>query len=152
MKIISGGQTGADRAGLDVAIALGLEYGGALPKGRKTEDGPLDLKYKSMTELSTDNYPARTEKNVKDSDGTLMFVDGKIGKGTALTIKICEKLHKPYLIIDFQDKKKDHVKNIAKWLKILKPRALNIAGPRESGELGIYEKTCKTLREALKMI
>lgn len=80
MKIISGAQTGADRAALDVAIALGLDYGGSLPKGRLTEEGPLDPKYDRMTELDSPSYPKRTLKNVLDSDATLLFTVGKIRK------------------------------------------------------------------------
>ena len=71
-KIISGGQTGADRAALDVAIKLGIRHGGWIPKGRKTEDGPLSDKYQ-LQEMPTASYPARTEQNVIDSDGTLII-------------------------------------------------------------------------------
>ena len=69
-KIISGGQTGADQAALDAAIKLGISHGGWIPKGRITEDGPLLDKYK-LQEMPTDSYPARTEQNVIDSDGTV---------------------------------------------------------------------------------
>ena len=71
MKIISGGQTGADRAALDAAIELGLPHGGWLPRGRKTESGPLPLKY-NLRELDSDRYRDRTEQNIIDSDGTLI--------------------------------------------------------------------------------
>ncbi|MEW6088250.1 MAG: putative molybdenum carrier protein [bacterium] len=151
LKIISGGQTGADRAGLDVAIALGLEYGGSLPKGRMTEDGPLDLKYKSMTELDIDSYSMRTEKNVKDSDVTLIFVDGPAGEGTVFTIELCKKLNKPYLLINFTHDK-DYINMITGWIKTIKPGVLNIAGSRESGAPGIYDKTYRVLYKALKML
>ena len=75
-KIISGGQTGADRAALDVAIKLGITHGGWIPKGRITEEGPLPEKYQ-MQEMSTESYAARTEQNVIDSDGTLIICRGK---------------------------------------------------------------------------
>src|ERR1700757_20437 len=65
-KIVSGGQTGADRAGLDFAIETGLEHGGFVPKGRKAEDGRIDDKY-NLVELSTDLYPARTKRNIEES-------------------------------------------------------------------------------------
>ena len=75
-KIISGGQTGADQAGLDVAIKHDIPHGGAIPKGRMTEDGVLDPKY-NLEEMTTKSYPKRTEKNVLDSDGTVIFTHGK---------------------------------------------------------------------------
>ena len=73
MKIISGAQTGADRAGIDAAIECGVEYGGCLPKGRKAEDGVVPEKYTAMQELARGGYPKRTEQNVIDSDGTVIF-------------------------------------------------------------------------------
>jgi len=83
-KIISGGQTGADRAALDVAIKLSIPHGGWIPKGRKAEDGPLPEIYK-LKEMPTDSYPARTEQNVIDSDGTLIIARGKLTGGTDYT-------------------------------------------------------------------
>ena len=71
-KIISGGQTGADRAGLDFAIETGLEHGGYVPSGRKAEDGRIDELY-NLVELSTSSYPARTRRNIEESDGTVIF-------------------------------------------------------------------------------
>jgi predicted Rossmann-fold nucleotide-binding protein len=71
-KIISGGQTGADRAGLDFAIEAGLEHGGYVPRGRKAEDGRIDDRY-NLIELSTSSYPARTRRNIEKSDGTVIF-------------------------------------------------------------------------------
>ena len=76
-KIISGGQTGADRAALDVAIELGIPHGGWVPKGRKTEAGRLPAKYQ-LKEMPTDSYPERTEQNVLDSDGTLIISHGSL--------------------------------------------------------------------------
>jgi Circularly permutated YpsA SLOG family len=70
-KIISGGQSGADRAGLDLAIAIGLEHGGFVPRGRKAEDGRIADRY-NLVELSTSSYPARTRRNIEESDGTVI--------------------------------------------------------------------------------
>ncbi|MCD6446738.1 MAG: putative molybdenum carrier protein, partial [Candidatus Marinimicrobia bacterium] len=83
-KIISGGQTGADRAGLDAAMELNIPVGGWCPKGRKSEDGPIDNKY-PLQETTSGDYRVRTERNVKESDGTLIFTLGKPTGGTALT-------------------------------------------------------------------
>ena len=98
-QIISGGQTGADRAALDVAIKLGIPHGGWIPKGRKTENGPLPVIYQ-LQEMPTDSYPARTEQNVIDSDGTFIFSRGKLTGGTDYTRQITLKHKKQLLGID----------------------------------------------------
>ena len=98
-KIISGGQTGADRAGLDFAIETGLEHGGYVPKGRKAEDGRIDDRY-NLVELSTSSYPARTGKNIQESDGTVIFsLERLLNGGTRLTWEHANKLGKPVLHI-----------------------------------------------------
>jgi hypothetical protein len=98
-KIISGGQTGADRAGLDFAIHAGLEHGGYVPKGRKAEDGRIDERY-NLIELSTSSYPARTRKNIEESDGTVIFrLERRLSGGTKLTRELADKLGKPVLHI-----------------------------------------------------
>jgi hypothetical protein len=89
-KIISGGQTGTDRAALDAAIKLSIPHGGWIPKGQKGEDGPLPAKYKSQ-EMPTASYPKRTEKNVIDSDGTLIISRGKPTGGSDYTRKMALK-------------------------------------------------------------
>jgi hypothetical protein len=99
-KIISGGQTGADRAALDVAIELDIPHGGWIPKGRKTEDGILPEKYQ-VQEMPTDSLPKRTEKNVLDSDGSLILTHGNLTGGSALTVKMAKKHGRPYRHVDF---------------------------------------------------
>jgi hypothetical protein len=98
-KIISGGQTGADRAGLDFAIETGLEHGGYVPRGRKAEDGRIDVRY-NLVELRTSSYPARTRKNIEESDGTVIFsLESLLSGGTKLTRDYANKLGKPVLHI-----------------------------------------------------
>ena len=94
-QIISGGQTGADRAALDVAIKFIIPHGGWIPKGRITEEGPLPYKYK-LQEMSTSSYPVRTEKNVIDSNGTLIISHGELTGGSAYTRKMAMKHGKPW--------------------------------------------------------
>ncbi len=95
-KIISGGQTGADRAALDVALKFGIPHGGWIPKGRKTEKGPLPEMYR-LKEMPTESYKARTEKNVQESDGTLIIARGKLTGGTDYTRHMTLK-HKKHLL------------------------------------------------------
>ena len=83
-KIISGGQTGADRAAIDLAIKLNIPHGGWIPKGRKTESGPLPLEYR-LKEMNTSDYPSRTKLNIIDSHGTVIFSRGRLTGGSALT-------------------------------------------------------------------
>ena len=99
IKIISGGQTGVDRAALDVAIKLGLEYGGFCPKGRLAEDGIIQDKYK-LTELHTSQYKMRTFANVQASDGTLIIHGGTVSGGTLKTKDYCQMLSKPFFEIN----------------------------------------------------
>lgn len=150
LKIISGGQTGADRAALDVAIELGLDYGGAIPKGRIAEDGRLDTKYKKMTELNTPDYDVRTEKNVIDADATIIFTCGTIGGGSALTIELAKRYNKPFLHIDLTaQQEKESIKLAKEWLNKASPSILNVAGSRESTSKGIYEMVHRILKNAL---
>ncbi|MFO7970885.1 MAG: putative molybdenum carrier protein [Desulfobacterales bacterium] len=98
-KIISGGQTGADRAALDVAIKLGVLHGGWIPKGRLTENGMLDDRY-HLKEMETANYNKRTEQNVIDSDGTLIISHGKLTGGSEYTRDMALEHGRPWLHID----------------------------------------------------
>lgn len=152
MKIISGGQTGADRAGLDVAIALGLDYGGALPKGRLTEEGPLDLRYNRMEELKSDDYSVRTKENVLGSDATVVFTFEKAGRGSLLTLKLAKQANKPALHIGLeQHSDTESILILKKWLQEIHPAILNIAGSRESKAKGIYLRVYNILKEALQI-
>lgn len=139
MKIISGGQTGADQAALDAAIQLGIPHGGWLPRGRKTETGPLPSKYK-LEELDSERYRDRTERNILDSDGTLIFSFGSLTGGSALTESLALKHNRPCLLLDLElVSNNDSVVAIEKWLKKYNIHTLNVAGPRASGEPRIYQ-------------
>lgn len=149
-KIISGGQTGADIAGIDTALELGIEYGGSIPKGRRTEEGTLPERYDKIIELETTSYPIRTEKNVVDADATLILTYNKMGSGSALTIKLAKKHKKPYLHINLEKKQDtEAIQEVREWLTKVKPNVLNVAGSRESTSKGIYSRTYKILKEVL---
>jgi putative molybdenum carrier protein len=152
-KIISGGQTGADRAGLDFAIHAVLEHGGYVPRGRKAEDGKIDDRY-NLVELSTASYPARTRRNIEESDGTVIFsLNRRLSGGTKLTLELANKLGKPVLHI--YDTRKERISNpdslrleiqaLTNFLCSNKIEILNVAGPRESKEPGIYDWTLTML-------
>lgn len=146
-KIISGGQTGVDRAALDAALELGLPVGGWCPKGRRAEDGPIDNRY-PLQETDSFYYPIRTERNVLDSDGTLILTRGKPKGGTALTVNLARAHKKFYLLIDLSAGEK--VPLVIDWGRVNRIRVLNIAGPRESEAPGIYDKAVCFLKKILK--
>jgi hypothetical protein len=146
IKIASGGQSGADRAGLDFAIANGFSYIGYVPKGFKSEDGGLTKeKYPNLIETNSFDYKVRTEKNVIESDGTLIVFCSLSG-GTKLTVKYCEKHNKPYILVNMKDDILENAKSIREWLKGNNIEILNVAGNRESKcKESIYEYTFKLL-------
>ncbi len=143
MKIISGGQTGADRAALDAAIELGIPHGGWLPRGRKTEDGQLPRHYR-LNELDTYRYRDRTLKNVEESDGTLIVSFGPLTGGSALTEAFCIRLDRPYLHLNMEYLTMDKaVSSVEQWLAGNCIRTLNVAGPRASSDSRIYDAVRK---------
>jgi len=148
-KIISGGQTGVDRAALDAALELGIPCGGWCPKGRRAEDGEIDVRYPLRENFST-NYSARTERNVKESDGTLIISWGKPTGGTALTITYAQKHKKPYLVVDLSQGGDPEA--VMQWGQSGKIEVLNVAGPRESEAPGIHDRAVKFLRRVFKEI
>lgn len=145
-KIISGGQTGADRAALDVAMSLGIPHGGWVPRGRLTEAGVLPDKY-VMDETISADYAERTERNVTDSDGTLIVAFGRLAGGSAYTRLMAEKHGKPWLHVDpdAQDET-SAVEIVFGWLEAGQIKVLNVAGPRASEDARIYEVTGRLLR------
>jgi hypothetical protein len=146
-KIISGGQTGADRAALDVALELKIPCGGWCPKGRRAEDGRIDDWY-PLQETPSSDYRVRTRLNVEESHGTLVITRGPVTGGTALTIKLAREKSKPLLMIDLNQTPDPAV--VQRWLKRERVRILNVAGPRESKMPGLYAHAVEFLRAVLK--
>ena len=145
-RIVSGGQTGVDRAALDVARELGVPSGGWCPKGRTAEDGVLAACYK-MKETPTADYPLRTEWNVRDSDATLVLTRGEPTEGTAFTIELARRLRKPSVVVDLAQQ--TNISPLLDWISTHNIQTLNIAGPRESKCPGIYAEASKFLRHVL---
>ena len=145
-KIVSGGQTGADRAALDVAIEYDIPYDGWVPKGRKAEDGPIPERY-HLKEMGSAAYEARTEQNVLDSDGTLIVTLGPLAGGSAETKRYAEKHGRPFLHIDLNRQNPFSASAAIKvWIEEEGIGTLNVAGPRASETPGIYDATAKLLR------
>lgn len=139
-KIISGGQSGVDRAALDAALAGSFPCGGWVPKGRQAEDGAIPDRY-PVDECGLGGSEERTRLNVRDSDATLILTRGQgpagLSNGTGLTVEWAETLSKPYLVVDL-DQPTDP-DGVAQWLHGAAILVLNVAGPRESTSPGIYQ-------------
>jgi hypothetical protein len=125
-KVISGGQTGIDQLGLKVAKFLGIPTGGTAPKGFRTELGPcLSLRDEyNLVESNSESYTTRTEQNVVDSDGTVLFGD-MTSAGSQATLFFINKHNKPHIVNPTSIRLKD-------WLKESDIKILNVAGNRGS--------------------
>lgn len=149
VRVVSGGQTGADRAALDVALELGIDYGGWCPAGGWAEDFPeppgLLAVYPKLRPTAEPQPAARTRLNVRDSDATLIVWDGRTSSaGTQLTVEIAQELGRPMLVTS------GDLGQTRAWLDgFSTPVVLNVAGPRESNCPGSYLRTAALLREAL---
>ncbi len=142
-KIVSGGQTGVDRAALDVAIALRVTHGGWCPAGRRAEDGRISARYR-MRETPSPKYHVRTIRNVEDADATLVLCEGAPTGGTALTARIAAERRKPLLVVDLADPPPPA--EVRAWLAASAAATLNVAGPRESTAPGIHMRALAYLR------
>jgi len=149
-RIISGGQTGVDRAALDVAMRLGIGCGGWCPKGRLAEDGPLSSTY-PLKETPAAVYAERTEWNARDSDGTLVLTWGSPTEGTAFTVDMARKHNKPVLVVDLEGKDST-LKQVDAWIRENRICTLNVAGPRETKCPGIYQDASAFLEALLSPV
>ena len=147
-KIISGGQTGVDRAALDFAIDNNIPHGGWIPKGRITEAGQLPDKY-HLHEMATASYDKRTEQNVIDSDGTVIISHGELAGGSALTQIFTFKYHKPCLHLDMNNATiMEAADSLNNWIEKNNIKILNVAGSRASKDDKIYQVTRDILEAA----
>lgn len=155
-EIVSGGQTGVDRAALDIAIEFEISHGGWCPFGRKAEDGIISSKYNlkeapapTLKEnLDSDAiYKMRTEFNARDSDGTLIIVKAEPMGGTLYTLQMAGKHKKPYLICNLSEN--PTLNDVINWIMKHKIHKLNVAGPRASQTMGIYKDAYYFLSQLL---
>lgn len=149
-KVISGGQTGVDRAGLDAALNAGIPIGGYCPQGRRSEVGTIPDTY-PLIELPSKDYAARTEKNVVESDGTLILNRGSLTSGTKKTQEYAIKHLKPCLIVQLEEPIEPA--HVIRWIEGQQITILNIAGPRESKfPEGIYRDALVYLEKLFSML
>ncbi|MEX2288399.1 MAG: putative molybdenum carrier protein [Planctomycetaceae bacterium] len=148
-RIVSGGQTGVDRAALDVALERGIACGGWCPRGRLAADGPIDSRY-LLVETPAQDYSQRTAWNVRDSDGTLILTLGKPTGGTALTKTLADEAGKPCLVVDLGENAGADA--AVEWIANESVRTLNVAGPRENLRQQVYVKASQFLREMLEQL
>jgi hypothetical protein len=141
-KIVSGGQTGADRAALDAARTWGIRVGGWVPAGREAEDGKIPAEFVELMEATSERPEERTALNVRDSDGTLILSHGRLTGGSKFTLKVAEELNKPVLHLDLdQVSLKRAVHEALRWLRSNDIESLNVAGPRASEDPRSYAAT-----------
>jgi putative hydrolase of the HAD superfamily len=150
IKIVSGGQTGTDRAPLDFAIKNDIPHGGWIPKRRLTEEGRLADCYQ-LREMATRSYAQRTERNVIDSDGTLIISRGKLSGGSALTRQLAKRHQRPWLHIDLNNYSDlvEAAALVSRWIADKEIKVLNVAGPRASKDAGIYEGVMSLLEKSI---
>ncbi|XZE45891.1 putative molybdenum carrier protein [Pirellulaceae bacterium SH467] len=179
-RVISGGQTGVDRAALDAAIAAGIDHGGWCPKGRISEEGPIPCIYR-LEELPTMDYSERTRQNVIASDGTLILGPPRLSGGSLLTLRIARELKKPCLAIKMPEmvsgaassssnplptngvsgpsnrapgpaNRARDLHAVKRWLSLHSIRVLNVAGPRASKVPDAYEVASALLKELFQTL
>lgn len=149
-RIVSGGQTGADRAALDAAVQAGIPHGGWVPRGRKAEDGRIPARY-CLREMTTFSYADRTEKNVLDSDATLIVSRGPLTGGSRLTLGLAMRNRKPCLHVDMAVTGMEEAENkVRSWLEENDVSTLNVAGPRASNDPDIYGLVLSLLGRVLR--
>jgi hypothetical protein len=148
-KIISGGQTGADRAALDIAIKLNIAHGGWCPRGRVAEDGIIENSY-NLSETPSADPAQRTEWNVRDSDATVIFsISPKLSGGSATTEAFAQHYRRPCLHISREGDAERAKEKLARFLEQNEIQILNVAGPRGSEEPEIAPFVSETLRAVL---
>ncbi len=144
-KVVSGGQTGVDRAALDWACNHRIPHGGWCPQGRRASDGALSLKYQ-LRETESAGYRQRTKLNVQDSDATLIFNVGELDGGSLQTLQFAERMAKQHLVVQLDQGIPDEsAADITEWLIAGRFNTLNVAGPREEKRPGIYALTLSVL-------
>ena len=161
-RIVSGGQTGVDRAALDAGLKAGVSIGGWCPKGRRSEAGVIPEQY-PLTETGARSYAVRTEWNVRDSDATLVIVLDEISSGTKLTLSAARDQAKPFKVVHLrpsrapglfttENPRNDQIQSVVDWLRDRRICVLNVAGPRGSSHTDVYSEALEFMSLLLKQI
>lgn len=151
LKIVSGGQTGVDRAALDVALNNNVPCGGWCPSGRTAEDGTIADVY-PLKELKNGGYDERTRKNVQDSDGTVIIYFKQLSGGTEKTLSFCLNEPKPHLLLDGHEITAARAaERIMEFLPTLQAETINFAGPRASGEQRAYQYASEAISKFIDL-
>ena len=161
-QIVSGGQTGVDRAALDAGLKCGIAIGGWCPRGRRSEAGPIPEQY-PLTETVARSYAVRTAWNVRDSDGTLVIVLDEISSGTKLTLTAAREQGKPSKVVHLrpsdaaslfttENPPNDQIQSVVDWLRDRRIRVLNVAGPRGSSHTDVYSEALEFMSLLLNQI
>ena len=162
VKIVSGGQTGADRGGLNAAIEADIPHGGYCPRGRRAEDGRIPKHYQ-LTEMHSEEYLARTEANVVDSDATVVFTYGAATGGSLRTVEFAIKYQRPWLHVNLSvNGHRRHVADVADWLLNKEPRddqplvpektVLNVAGSRGFNNPEMEDQVMHVMWDVLRQV
>lgn len=145
-RIVSGGQTGVDRAALDWALASGVAHGGWCPRGRRAEDGPIAERY-ALLETESASYAERTRRNVREADATLILTVGPLAGGTLLTQRVATAAGKPCLVTRLDSPyAQGEAQRILEWLGADALLVLNVAGPREQSRPGVHALASAMMR------
>ena len=142
-KIISGGQTGVDRAALDVALDEGIDCGGSCPAGRFADDGPIPDRYPLLETSDRDHY-VRTENNVRDSDGSLLIYRGRLHGGTAYALEMAKQLQRPVMAVNMDEP--PPLGDVVDWIEKNRLQVVHIGGQRENSSPGIYRQASDFIR------
>lgn len=158
-KVISGGQTGADRGGLDAGLELkamgfDIEIGGFCPRGRKSEDGPIPTKY-PLIETKSPSYVVRTKRNAESADASLVFVDGGMSGGSLMTVEYLRELGRPHRVMSLLDCSGELARiitaaRIREWLIKHEFEVINVAGSRETKCPGVQDRVREFMIEVLR--
>lgn len=155
LRVVSGGQAGADRGALQAALDAGTSYGGWVPRGRRAEDGQVPACFDQLREHPSGGYPIRTRANVCDSDGTVVFAKLPASGGSALTIRLAREEEKPLVVFDGEQAVSDmgYREKCLEWLSRFcwerQVHTLNVAGSRESRVPGIQNAVRQIVRSLL---